>query len=137
MMPFPAGGRLVGTVDLKTTGDIVAARHAVSKRMDELRAKPIRKTRFVTAVSEIARNTVVHGGGGLMKIYVHERPKSISVICEDQGRGIADLDAALRDGFTTAGSMGHGLGGAKRLADGFEIVSEAGRGTTVRLLGTL
>lgn len=134
-MTIPRDGRPVETVTLASDRDVALARKAVSRAMDAIRARTIRKTRFVTAVSEIARNAVAHGGGGSLSIYAHEAPPRISVTCEDRGRGIEDVERALTDGYTTAGSMGRGLGGAKRLADGFEIDSVPGRGTIVRMLG--
>lgn len=115
--------------------DVAAARRAVGRAMDEMRSRAIRKTRFVTAVSEVARNAVVHGGGGRLVIFAHDAPPRISVVCEDRGRGIADVELAMADGYTTAGSMGRGLGGARRLVDAFEIESAPGRGTVVRLMG--
>lgn len=130
-----ADGRKIGTVTLQGKSDVAVARREVGKIMDGLSAKPIRKTRFVTAVSEIARNTVVHGGGGVLTIFVHERPPAVSVTCSDEGAGIADISVAMQDGYSTARSMGRGLGGARRLVDDFEIESGEGRGTTVRMLG--
>ena len=130
-------GRLIGTVQLASDRDVAVARKSVSKALDDLKARAIRKTRFVTAVSEIARNAVEHGGGGRLSIYVQDAPTRIGVLCEDQGAGIPDVALALRDGYTTAKSMGRGLGGAKRLVDVFELDSAPGRGTTVRLIGEI
>lgn len=134
-MTIPGDGRPVGTVELTSDRDVALARKAVSRAMDAMRSRAIRKTRFVTAVSEIARNAVMHGGGGRLHIYAHEAAGRISVVCEDEGQGIADTEQALTDGYTTAGSMGHGLGGARRLVDTFEIETHPGRGTIVRMAG--
>lgn len=129
------GGRLVARVTLQRDRDVAHARHAVSKAFDSVGASAIRKTRFVTAVSEIARNALTHGGGGEISIYRHERPTRISVVCRDDGPGIEDTEQAMRDGFSTTRSMGRGLGGARRLASLFEIESAPGRGTVVRMAG--
>lgn len=134
---IPRNGRLVTTVKLVTDRDVTRARRAVAEAFDTAGARAIRKTRFVTAVSEIARNAVMHGGGGEISVFVHDgRPARISVLCVDQGQGIDDLQQALRDGFSSAGSMGKGLGGARRLVDEFEIQSTAETGTAVRMIGT-
>ncbi|TCD16141.1 ATP-binding protein [Oricola cellulosilytica] len=130
------GGRLVATVKLSTDRDVARARQAVSRAFDDLKARAIRKTRFVTAVSEIARNAVTHGRGGEMSIFVHDRPPGVSVICSDNGPGIENTEQAMSDGFSTGRSMGKGLGGARRLADTFELVSSPGSGTVVRMSGT-
>nr|WP_306467257.1 ATP-binding protein [Limimaricola sp. G21655-S1] len=113
--------------------DVAAARIAVSKAMDALGARALRKTRFVTAVSEIARNALDHGGGGVLEIYRLDRPRRIMIRCIDQGPGIADIDQAMTDGFSTARSMGKGLGGARRLVDAFRIESRVGAGTTIEM----
>lgn len=130
---IPADGEHVETVVLGGDRDVVAARRAVSRTMDKLGARAVRKTRFVTAVSEIARNAVMHGGGGELHVFIHNTPSRISVVCQDRGEGIADLDSAMADGFSTADSMGKGLGGAKRLSDEFEVETTQGGGTTVRM----
>ncbi|MCZ4261055.1 ATP-binding protein [Limimaricola sp. G21655-S1] len=122
-----------GRVELRQERDVAAARIAVSKAMDALGARALRKTRFVTAVSEIARNALDHGGGGVLEIYRLDRPRRIMIRCIDQGPGIADIDQAMTDGFSTARSMGKGLGGARRLVDAFRIESRVGAGTTIEM----
>ncbi|MGR3632443.1 MAG: ATP-binding protein [Limimaricola soesokkakensis] len=122
-----------GRVELRQERDVAAARIAVSKAMDALGARALRKTRFVTAVSEIARNALDHGGGGVLEIYRLDRPRRIMIRCSDQGPGIADIDQAMTDGFSTARSMGKGLGGARRLVDTFRIESRVGAGTTIEM----
>ena len=130
-------GRLLQTVQIKRSQDIVRARHAVAREMDELGTRTIRKTRFVTAVSEIARNALVHGGGGELKVYALRSPRRIGVRCSDNGPGIADLSRAFTDGVSSTGSMGKGLGGARRLCGEFEVESMPGQGTVVRMAGLL
>ena len=120
-------------VELRQERDVAAARIAVSRAMDAMGARALRKTRFVTAVSEIARNALDHGGGGVLEVYRLERPLRIMSRCRDEGPGIADLDQAMTDGFSTARSMGKGLGGARRLVEAFRIESRPGSGTTVEM----
>jgi serine/threonine-protein kinase RsbT len=91
------------------------------------------RTKFVTAASELGRNVLVHGRGGTMviqEVLVGGR-EALQLVFEDQGPGIADVQRAMTDGFTTANSMGLGLGGAQRLVNEFSIESEPGRGTKV------
>ena len=95
----------------------------------------IDKTKFVTAASELARNTFVHGGGGSMELTelnVNGRP-GLRAVFRDSGAGIPNIDQALTDGYSTAKSLGLGLGGAKRLVNEFSIESEVGVGTTVSI----
>jgi serine/threonine-protein kinase RsbT len=93
------------------------------------------QTKIVTAASEIARNTVVYGGGGTVRIEAMDdgARKGLRLIFEDQGPGIADVDLALRDGYTTGNGLGMGLGGARRLVNEFSIESKPGQGTKVTL----
>ena len=115
--------------------DVASARRTANTAMAEGGASVIKRTRFVTAVSEIARNAVVHGGGGNIR-FTLGRAGGESVLvaeCTDRGPGIDDIEQALRDGYTSGGGLGHGLGGARRLVDGFQISSSARSGTTVRL----
>ncbi|MEY8837975.1 ATP-binding protein [Cribrihabitans sp. XS_ASV171] len=126
-------GRDLFRLPLKTNRDVVTARQAVARELKARGVKPIRVTRFATAVSEIARNTVLHGGGGSFAVFLDPASGYLMVECRDTGAGIADIDRAMTDGFSTGGSMGRGLGGAKRLADRFEIETGPGKGTYVRL----
>lgn len=126
-------GQLVERIVLVHDRDVALARSAVGRAMDELGARGIRRTRFVTAVSEIARNAVLHGGRAEICVRVRHRPPQVSVICRDDGPGIANVEQAMIDGFTTKNGLGRGLGGARRLSDSFEIDSCLGLGTTVRM----
>ena len=120
------------TVSLRKPADVALARKAAMSAMDGIGATAIRRTKFVTAVSEIARNVIVHAGTGVIHFkIVGFASQSVVAECRDHGPGIPDVAKALQDGFTTARGMGLGLGGAKRLVDRFEIVTEPGRGTTV------
>jgi serine/threonine-protein kinase RsbT len=116
--------------------DLVIVRQAVRKQAVSLGFGLVDQTKFVTAASELARNTLVYGGGGTAQIeLIHNGTRSgIRLTFEDQGPGIADIDQAMQDGFTSGNGMGLGLSGAKRLSHEFEIHSEAGVGTTVSIL---
>lgn len=93
-------------------------------------------TVVATAISEIARNIIVYADRGeiVLKIVTNGHRRGVVVIATDQGPGIADIDMAMRDGFSTGASLGLGLPGARRLMDEFEIVSEAGKGVTVTMI---
>jgi serine/threonine-protein kinase RsbT len=113
--------------------DVVRVRQVVRAWASELKFSLVDMTKLVTATSELARNTVDHGGGGTMKGELVENGlrKGIRLTFEDHGPGIPNIDLALRDGFTTGNGMGLGLSGSKRLVNEFDIKSEVGRGTTV------
>jgi serine/threonine-protein kinase RsbT len=95
----------------------------------------LESTKLVTAASELARNTLVHGQGGTMTITeLQGGPRAgLQLVFEDAGPGIADVDQALTDGFSTGKSLGLGLGGARRLVNEFEVWSEPGNGTRVTI----
>ncbi len=94
------------------------------------------RTKFVTAASELGRNVLVHGKGGTMAIEeLQENGRAgLRLVFQDQGPGIPDIAQALTDGFSTARSMGLGLGGAKRLVNEFTLSSVPGQGTTVTVI---
>ncbi|GGG84353.1 anti-sigma regulatory factor [Salipiger pallidus] len=128
-------GTLFERHEITVEADIFRARQTVGRAMDALEAKVIRKTRLVTAVSEIFRNGLIYGGGAVVIIHCDEDDRMVWIDCRDTGPGIVDMELALSDGYTSGGGLGRGLGGAKRLSDEFEIVSEPGVGTQVRLAG--
>lgn len=132
-----ANSTLLARVVLKSSRDVVTARQAVAREMKARGSSSIRVTRFATAVSEIARNAIVHGGGGEISICLDARQQYLLVECRDQGNGIEDIERAMIDGFTTAGGLGKGLGGARRLSHGFDIETAPGKGTTVRMSARL
>lgn len=113
------------------------ARHHVRGLAQEAGLRLIDQTKIVTAVSELARNTVVHGGGGHMSAGIFESDsgrRGVWVAFEDDGPGIHDTEQALREGFSTGAGLGLGLGGARRLVHEFELRSAPGEGTTVRIV---
>ena len=121
---------------IRTEGDVVAARQAVRGWAVEAGFSLIDQTKLVTAASELARNTLVHGGGGAMRMELLSQGgrRGIRLVFEDQGPGIPDVEQALRDGYTTASGMGLGLGGSRRLVNEFDIATEAGQGTRVTVI---
>lgn len=119
--------------ELKSEEDIITARAAVKRVAALLGLSPVNQTKVVTAASELARNTIEHGHGGHMVMEVIEAnmKKGLRLIFEDQGPGMVSIEQALKDGYTSGGGMGLGLGGSKRLMDEFEISSAVGEGTRV------
>jgi serine/threonine-protein kinase RsbT len=115
--------------------DVVLVRQAVRSAALEIGFNLIDQTKIVTAASELARNTVVHGGGGLTRVEIVSEGgrRGIQLIFEDKGKGIADIDQAMKDGFTSGGGLGLGLGGAKRLSNEFQIESRPGEGTRITI----
>ncbi|MER5332342.1 ATP-binding protein [Micromonospora sp. NPDC002717] len=91
------------------------------------------QTKVVTAASELARNTLVYGGGGTVEVGTVDNGtrRGVRIVFADCGPGIADLDLALTDGYTTGGGLGLGLSGARRLVDEFDIKTAVGEGTRV------
>ncbi|MDP9608150.1 serine/threonine-protein kinase RsbT [Streptomyces demainii] len=122
------------TYPVRTEEDLLTVRHAVRAATVEVGFGLVDQTRVVTAASELARNAYVHGGGGTVTLeYPHEPSgrRGLRLVVKDDGPGIADLDAALTDGFTTGTGLGHGLGGARRLMDEFTVRTGRGEGTVV------
>src|SRR5262249_25013216 len=125
----------ISPLDLRSESDIVRARQAVRQMAQELRFSLVEQTKIVTAASELARNTLVHGGGGSMSMEaLSEGVRTGLRLCfEDQGPGIPDVKLAMTDGWTSGTGLGLGLSGAKRLSNDFEIESTPGRGTRVTI----
>jgi serine/threonine-protein kinase RsbT len=120
---------------VRGTDDVVAVRQAVREWAIRAGFSLVDQTKIVTAASEIARNTVVYGGGGTLELQqLNDGARSgVRLVFTDQGPGIRDIDAVMKDGYTTGGGLGLGLGGAKRLSNEFEISSTPGAGTRVSL----
>jgi serine/threonine-protein kinase RsbT len=119
-------------VEIRGSQDVVVVRQLVRARAVELKFSLVNQTKVVTAASELARNTLVHGGGGqaLLENLELGTRRGLRLTFTDQGPGIADIARAMTDGFTTGGGLGLGLSGAKRLCDDFSITSAPGHGTT-------
>ncbi|HVE70195.1 MAG TPA: anti-sigma regulatory factor [Thermoanaerobaculia bacterium] len=123
------------SIPVRTSAEVVSVRHLTRKWAVELAFTLVEQTKIVTAASELGRNMVDYGRGGTFTVEVLEEGgrKGLRLTFEDHGPGIADLDAAMRDGFTTGSGMGLGLGGAKRLSNEFELRSVPGEGTRVAI----
>lgn len=121
---------------LQNSNDVVAARQKVRQWAIELRFSLVDQTKLVTAASELARNALDHGQGGQMAIEVVNGAArtGLKLVFEDNGPGIADIEMALKDGYTTGAGMGLGLGGSKRLVNDFSIESEVGKGTKITVV---
>ena len=119
-------------VPIHTDQDIVTARQKGRSLAAEVNFSKLEATLIATAISELARNIVTYAKKGEIRLRVINGLRcGIQVIAHDEGPGIADVELALRDGFSTSGSLGMGLPGVRRLVDEFRIVSEQNRGTTV------
>jgi serine/threonine-protein kinase RsbT len=118
-----------------TSEDVVRVRQAVRTNAVKAGFSLVDQTKIITAASEIARNTVDYGGGGtlLMELLREGARRGLKLTFTDQGPGIADLDRALTDGYTTGNGLGLGLSGAKRLCNEFAVKSTPGSGTIVTL----
>lgn len=123
-------------IALRSTDDIIKARQLVRDCAVLQGLSLVDQTKLVTAASELARNTLIHGGGGEMCLQaVHEGTRrGVKVIFTDQGPGIPDIELAMTDGYTTRGGLGLGLSGSKRLVNEFAIESKPGKGTTVSIV---
>jgi serine/threonine-protein kinase RsbT len=123
------------TMPLRNSDDVVRVRQAVRVRAVACGFSLVDQTKIVTAASEIARNTVDYGGGGVLRIEALRdgQRRGVRLTFTDQGPGIPDLELAMKDGYTTGGGLGLGLSGAKRLSNEFDITSTPGQGTVVTL----
>jgi serine/threonine-protein kinase RsbT len=124
-----------GEYALQTEHDIVLARQAVRRLTQELGFSLVDQTKMVTATSELARNTLIYGGGGALSYEILEdgSRKALRLVFTDQGPGIPNLDLAMTDGWTSGHGLGMGLSGAKRLVNEFDIDSVVGQGTRVTI----
>lgn len=134
--PDPAGRREAEEpvrLTVTTEDDLLTVRHTVRSASLRIGFGIVDQTRVVTAASELARNAYIHGGGGTLLIERTKAPEreGLRLTIHDDGPGIADIEKALTDGYSTGPGLGHGLGGARRLMDEFHLRSAPGRGTTV------
>jgi serine/threonine-protein kinase RsbT len=120
------------TIPVVAEPDIVMVRRLVRETAAQIGLSLVDQTKVVTAASELARNTLIYGGGGSMQLERLNGPRlGVRLTFIDNGPGIPDIQLALRDGFTTGSGLGLGLGGTKRLVNEFEIESKVGQGTKV------
>lgn len=124
------------TIKVINSEDVVAVRQLVRKSALLLGFSIVDQTKVVTASSELARNLLDYGGGGVASLeVVHNGSRvGLRVTFEDQGPGIPDIEMALKDGFTSGHGLGLGLGGAKRLSHEFDVQSTVGEGTKVSIV---
>ena len=127
--------RPVLRVDIVENEDVVVVRQRAREQALRAGFSLLETTKLVTAASELARNTLEHGGGGTVRFEELRQGlrRGIRLTFEDAGCGIADIGQAMTDGFTTGGGLGLGLGGAKRLSNEFEIASSPRLGTRVMI----
>ena len=130
-MPKP-----VDELPITTGDDVVRVRQAVRARAGAAQLSLVDQTKLITAASELARNTLVHGGSGVARVETVERQgrRGVKAVFTDHGPGIADVEKALTDGFTTGSGLGLGLGGSRRLVDEFVLETAVGKGTTVTVI---
>jgi serine/threonine-protein kinase RsbT len=123
-------------IEIRTPEQLNIARRVVQEWATRLAFSVVDRTKFVTAASELGRNALVHGKGGSMQITELERDgkTGLQLVFADQGPGIPDIDKAMRDGYSTANSMGLGLGGSRRLVNEFDLKSAPGKGTIVTVI---
>ncbi|MEO8520980.1 MAG: anti-sigma regulatory factor [Acidobacteriota bacterium] len=121
---------------IRSSEDIVGVRQLVRQRAVELGFNIVDQTKIVTAASELARNALTYGRGGQARIEALEEGtrRGLRLVFEDQGPGIADVELAMKDGYTTGDGLGLGLSGARRLSNEFAIDSRVGEGTRVTIL---
>jgi serine/threonine-protein kinase RsbT len=121
---------------IRSEYDIVLARQTARALCQELNFSLVEITKMVTAASEIARNTLIHGKGGSMRweLLVENGRSGLRLVFEDAGPGIADIGLAMSDGWTSGSGLGKGLPGTKRLVNDFDIQSQVGTGTRVSIV---
>jgi serine/threonine-protein kinase RsbT len=132
-MGFAGAADAGETLVISTDEDVVRVRQLTRTVAVKVKLSLVDQTKLVTAASELARNTLVYGGGGTAEVTVVDngRRRGVRIVFSDQGPGIADLNLALTDGYTTGGGMGLGLSGSRRLVDEFDIETAVGEGTRI------
>jgi serine/threonine-protein kinase RsbT len=123
------------TLPIRTSDDVVIVRQQVRARAVQAGLGLVDQTKVVTAASELARNTLDYGGGGVVTLTLIDdgMKRGVRLVFEDHGPGIPDLQLALKDGYTTGNGLGLGLSGAKRLSNEFFVESTVGVGTRVTI----
>jgi serine/threonine-protein kinase RsbT len=122
--------------EVRSAEDVVRVRQAVRTHAAAAGLSLVDQTKIITAASELARNMVDYGGGGQVRFEIVNdgRRRGLRLTFEDRGPGIADIELAMKDGYTTGNGLGLGLPGARRLVDDFDIQTAPGQGTTVTLV---
>ncbi|MFF7446583.1 MULTISPECIES: ATP-binding protein [unclassified Streptomyces] len=133
---MPSSTAVEATLQIRSDLDLAWVRQHVRQAAGLLGFGLVAQTKLVTAASELARNTLVHGGGGRMESseVVQGPARGLRLVFSDEGPGIPDLERALTDGYTSGGGLGMGLGGARRLVHEFTVDSTPGEGTTVTVV---
>ena len=123
-------------VPVDSEPQVVAVRQSVRAWAQELGFSLVDQTKVVTAASELARNTIKHGGGGTLRMELLSEGirRGLRLTFEDNGPGIPDISLAMKDGYTSGGGLGLGLGGSKRLVNDFYLESQVGQGTKVTIV---
>ena len=123
------------TLPIKSDGDVVQVRQKVRAWSIESGFGLVDQTKMVTAASELARNALIHGGGGTVQVEALNdgARKGLRLTFEDRGPGIPDIELAMRDGYSTGTGLGLGLSGSKRLCNEFDVRSAAGEGTRIMI----
>lgn len=124
-------------IAIESDADVVTARQRARELAADLELSSTDQTLLATAISEVARNITHYATRGEVRLRIirdNGGREGIEVVARDEGPGIADLDLAMQDGYTTGGGLGLGLPGARRLVDEFDVQSTAGRGTVVTLI---
>ena len=123
------------TLSIRSDGEVVMVRQRVRTAAADAGFSLVDQTKIVTAASELARNTLIHGGGGVVRIesVKNGSRRGVKLTFEDRGPGIPDISLAMKDGYSTGGGLGLGLSGARRLSNDFEIESHPGGGTRVTI----
>lgn len=119
--------------EIQSDADVVKVRQAARQLAQRAALSIVDQTKIVTAVSELARNTLIHGGGGTanVEIVTNEKRTGVRATFADSGPGIADVNRALSGGFSTGGGLGLGLSGSRRLVDVFDLDTAPGSGTRI------
>lgn len=136
MTTAPAAATSSEELTVRADTDVVRVRQAVRSVAQTARLSLVDQTKLVTAASELARNTLVHGGGGtaVVESVVTGRRTGVHVLFADTGPGIPDVALALSDGYSTGDGLGLGLSGSRRLVDSFELESAPGQGTRITIV---
>ncbi|MGV9943070.1 anti-sigma regulatory factor [Streptomyces sp. NPDC003401] len=121
---------------VERNGDVVHIRQAIRALAQECGLSLVDQTKMITAASELARNTLIYGGGGTVRAgaVVKDGRHGVGAVFEDSGPGIPDVDQAMTDGWTSGVGMGLGLSGSRRLVDDFDLRTAPGQGTTVTII---